>query len=193
MFQSAVFVADATLSGLLLNAADIDAMSPDQAVIHAVDIMERLLPGEPIASRTILRRANAFMLRRDHARYLTLVCRSLRLKQSHVPPFHGLIIAPLMHAVNHLYDCVSASDSSASEPNPSGPLLLSSVVRRHTAVLLKYFWSRAKNTLSRATAGHFISSRAKCTYLPCYLTCTANLSRAFFFRPRAIHGPRAPI
>ena len=38
-------------------------------------------------------------------------------------------------------------------------------------------------------AGHFFSSGAKCAYLP----CIAHLSRAIFFRPRAIHGPRAPI
>ena len=37
--------------------------------------------------------------------------------------------------------------------------------------------------------GHFFSSRAKSTYLQ----VTGNLSRAIFFRPRDIHGPRAPI
>ena len=41
-----------------------------------------------------------------------------------------------------------------------------------------------KNILSRATAGHFFSSRAKSTYLP----LTANLSQAIFFRPRTIRG-----
>ena len=49
--------------------------------------------------------------------------------------------------------------------------------------------SRARNIPSRAIAGPFFSSRAKFTYLP----FTANLSRAIFFRPPAIHGPRAPI
>ena len=43
--------------------------------------------------------------------------------------------------------------------------------------------SRANNTLSRATAGHFFSSRAKSTYLP----LTFNLARTIFF------GPWAPI
>ena len=56
-------------------------------------------------------------------------------------------------------------------------------------VQMEKFSLAGQKTLSRATAGHIFSSRAKSTYLP----LTSNLSWAIFLRPRAIHGPRAPI